>query len=355
MLSEVVMKRRRLLPIVGSICLMVVIAALPFLAACAAEAPTPSPTPTPTPTPTTPPAPAPAEEYPTRGIEIICGFGVGSGTDLLSRKVAEIASEYLGVPIHVTNAPGSSGMVGLGKVRSKPADGYTLGIITSSGLIGVTMGKYEEQLSNFTPVALMQLPAVWFFVRYDSPYKDFGELLEAAKTKEIKVIGSGATSGQALHIAYINWKMGTKLTFVPMSKQSERNAALLGGHAEAATDEIGDIYEELVATKTIRPLVVFYPERDPRLPDIPSSWEYDLPISLPTFRGYVVKKGTPESAVKKLEEALKYVNEHPAYKEWVKDMYLVPGGFKDSAEFAQFLDEKTAFLKDVLPKIGWMQ
>jgi len=51
------MKRRKFFTIVGSLCLMVVIAALPFMAACAAPAPTPTPTPTPTPIPT--PAPVP--------------------------------------------------------------------------------------------------------------------------------------------------------------------------------------------------------------------------------------------------------------------------------------------------------
>jgi len=46
------MKNKRLLVLVGSICLILALAALPFLTACPAPAETPTPTPT-TPTPTT--------------------------------------------------------------------------------------------------------------------------------------------------------------------------------------------------------------------------------------------------------------------------------------------------------------
>jgi len=326
------MKKRSLLSVLGIVYLAAAVISLPSAGAVAAEA-----------------------KYPTRGIEIICGFGVGSGTDILSRKVADLAPNYIGVPFHVVNAPGSSGMVGLRRLLAQPADGYTMGIITSSGLIGLSTGKFKESLSEFTPLALFQLPAVWILVQYDAPYKDFGEFLEAAKTKEIRVIGSGARSGQALHVGYINKKKGTKFVFVPMAKQAERNAAMLGKHVEACTDEIGDIYEELVATKKIRPLVVFYPERDPRLPNVASSWEYDLPISVPTFRGFLLKSATPEPIVKKLTAAMKQVHDDTQYQTYVKDLFLVPGGFKNDVEFAKFLDEKSSLIRKTAEEIGWIK
>jgi len=59
------MKGKKLPVLVGVICLTVIIAAIPFMAACQQEAPTPTPTPSPTPTPAptpTPTPPAPDEE-----------------------------------------------------------------------------------------------------------------------------------------------------------------------------------------------------------------------------------------------------------------------------------------------------
>lgn len=53
------MKKKRLLTLVGSVCLILVLASLPFMGACAKPAPAPAPVPTPAP----PPPPAPAREY----------------------------------------------------------------------------------------------------------------------------------------------------------------------------------------------------------------------------------------------------------------------------------------------------
>jgi len=54
------MERKRLLALIGSMCLILMLAAMPFMGACAPEEPTPTPTPTPPkPTPTPPPPPPP--------------------------------------------------------------------------------------------------------------------------------------------------------------------------------------------------------------------------------------------------------------------------------------------------------
>lgn len=53
------MKKKKLLTLASSVCLILVLAALPFMAACAEPAPAPTPTPTPAPTPTPTPTPTP--------------------------------------------------------------------------------------------------------------------------------------------------------------------------------------------------------------------------------------------------------------------------------------------------------
>jgi len=55
------LSKGKLLILIGSICLIIALATLPFLAGCAKSAPAPAPTPTPMPTPTPAPSPAPPE------------------------------------------------------------------------------------------------------------------------------------------------------------------------------------------------------------------------------------------------------------------------------------------------------
>ncbi len=64
---KIQLKRTKLLTILGGICLVLILAVLPFMAACAAPAPAPTPTPTPMPTPT--PLP-PAEPYVIKSVSI---------------------------------------------------------------------------------------------------------------------------------------------------------------------------------------------------------------------------------------------------------------------------------------------
>ena len=54
------MRKERLLPLLCSICMVLILATLPFAAACAQPAPAPSPAPAPAPAPAPSPAPAPA-------------------------------------------------------------------------------------------------------------------------------------------------------------------------------------------------------------------------------------------------------------------------------------------------------
>ena len=68
--------------------------------------------------------------YPERKVEIIVGFGAGSGTDITARALSEPLSKVLGVPVVVTNIEGSQGLNGLEYVYKQPADGYTLFLTT---------------------------------------------------------------------------------------------------------------------------------------------------------------------------------------------------------------------------------
>jgi len=48
-------------------------------------------------------APAAAQEYPTRAVRILVGFGAGGPTDLIARIVAERLTEKFGQPFIVEN------------------------------------------------------------------------------------------------------------------------------------------------------------------------------------------------------------------------------------------------------------
>src|SRR3974377_2480143 len=79
--------------------------------------------------------PAFAAEFPNKPINLIIPYPPGGSIDLPSRALANGAGKLLGQPIICENKAGGGGSVGPSIVVSKPPDGYTLGIITSSPTI----------------------------------------------------------------------------------------------------------------------------------------------------------------------------------------------------------------------------
>ena len=59
-----------------------------------------------------------AQDWPSRPIRIIVGFGPGGGTDIVSRILAQSMQEKLGQPVVVENRPGAAGRSGRKRSRA---------------------------------------------------------------------------------------------------------------------------------------------------------------------------------------------------------------------------------------------
>src|SRR5690606_9523422 len=74
-----------------------------------------------------------AHTYPETGksVRLVVPFAPGSGTDLMTRILAEDMQAGLGVPIVVENKPGANGYVAAEYISKQAPDGYTLLLGTS--------------------------------------------------------------------------------------------------------------------------------------------------------------------------------------------------------------------------------
>src|SRR5512134_1233993 len=78
---------------------------------------------------------ASAQNWPTRPVNIMVGFGAGSTPDLVSRVVADHLQKKFGQPFVVHNRPGAGGNIGLDAVAKADPDGYTIGTTIPGPLI----------------------------------------------------------------------------------------------------------------------------------------------------------------------------------------------------------------------------
>ena len=133
---------------------------------------------------------------PNKPVNLVVPWGAGGATDGVSRQTAMVVEKILGQKIVVVNQPGASGSVGTKNVLDKPREGlyWTAGAVKDLGVYKV-QGLMDTTLDDWQIFLNFAIPNV-VAVNASTPYKDFGELLEAFKANpgKIKVATAGVNS-----------------------------------------------------------------------------------------------------------------------------------------------------------------
>ena len=75
---------------------------------------------------------AQAQEYPTRLIKIVQGFGPGGNVDIIARILAHQLQKSLGQSVVVEAKPGAAGSLAAESIARSDPDGYTLLVLPSA-------------------------------------------------------------------------------------------------------------------------------------------------------------------------------------------------------------------------------
>jgi tripartite-type tricarboxylate transporter receptor subunit TctC len=280
--------------------------------------------------------PAAAQDYPSKPIEVIVGFAPGGGTDMIARTVADVGQKYVGQPLVVVNKPGASGIIGAQHVASAQPDGYT--VLVAGGSETVSTPHYRSipfsPVDDFEPVIRFMIERLNFYVRTDSPWKTFPDLVADAKKNPDKY--SYATAGVGgLHYSTMvvaAKRAGFSMTHVPYKGGAETLAALAGGHVDVAMASPNEAFA-LVQGGRVRPLATASIERSPTEPNTPTLRELGYDVYLENQKGFVLPKGTPKPIVQQLHDRLKKVFDDPQFKASAEKLklelsYLDPEQFR---------------------------
>src|SRR5690349_17597678 len=95
------------------------------------------------------------DNYPTKPVKIVIGFGPGSGTDIVARMLADEFSKAFGQPFIVENKPGAAAQIAAREVKVAAPDGYTL-LLTSNTTHSVNPHIFKtlpyDPIADFTPI-----------------------------------------------------------------------------------------------------------------------------------------------------------------------------------------------------------
>jgi tripartite-type tricarboxylate transporter receptor subunit TctC len=286
------------------------------------------------------------ERYPSRPIEFVVPWGPGGGADQLARKLQRLIEPELKVSLPVVNVPGATGGTGMTKMLSAPADGYSISVYIADTHALMATGSPRWKAGDFVPLGIMIRQPSALFVKMDSPFKTWTDVVKAAKANpgklKVAILGFGSVDDMALK--YMEQK-GIRFTGVPYAKPGERYTAILGGHADLLYEQPGDV-RSFLDQKQMRAILIFNRERVlPDFADVMSSKEAGLEVYLPQFRSLIARAGTPPERVKVLADAIAKAANDPEYYGFLKESLALRDSFIPAAAAGKFLDGELAALQ----------
>ncbi len=262
-----------------------------------------------------------AAEYPTKPVTLLVAYPAGGETDIGGRIVANIAEKDLGQPLIVVNKGGAGGQIGWTELAKQKPDGYYIGFVNLPSLNTHVLDperKATFTLDSFVPIINQVVDPVCFYVKPESPYKTFKDLMEDAKKRpgKITMTTTGIMSNEHLGILLLEQAAKVKFRLVHFDGSAQINTALMGGQVDVGVDNVGGPWTSRVKGGQARPLVVMDTERSKFYPNIPTTVEQGYPkVLMSSSRGIVGPKGIPEPILKKLQAAFKKAMETPEHIE----------------------------------------
>ena len=213
-----------------------------------------------------------AEAWPTRPITIIVPFSAGSGTDIVTRIIAQPLGIALGQNIVVDNRQGANGGIAAAYVAKAPPDGYTLLMSTNSPHSAnpfLLKNLAYDPVKDFAPITRIGSFTLMFVINPSIPAKTIPELIAYAKANPGKLTyASGNTSGILAGETLKHWA-GIDILQVPYKSVPPALNDVIAGRVSMTFSDLTPGLPHVNAG-TLRALGITRLRRSVLLPDLPT-------------------------------------------------------------------------------------
>ena len=277
-----------------------------------------------------------AQDWPSRPVHILVGFGAGGGTDVATRILAEGLSGSLGQQFTVENRPGAGGTIAGGVAARAPKDGYNLLAISMGHAVSAVTVKQVpyDPVNDFAPVGIFTNSAFVIAVARNSPATDIKSLVEYVNKQSGKLNYSTVGLGSTQHLIAEHLRQRTAMNAQAVSYRTsgEVVGALLRGDTAFAVELYHPIRGQ-VDSGDLRLIAVATPNRWPGLENVPTLAESGVPgIAYLGWYGLMFPAGTPQPIITKLHKTMKEV----LAKDTIKKRLEAAGALANLSSPAEF-------------------
>src|SRR5258706_4985809 len=214
-----------------------------------------------------------AAAYPDKPVRMVVPFPPGGGTDVVARAIAQKLSEQWRQMVIVDNRPGAASMIGTEILAHSVPDGYTLGFVSMSHTINVSI--YEklpyDPIADFTPIILAATAPNVLVVNPAVGAKTVAELVKIAKARPGKLNFPSSGNGGVSHLSaeMFRYAAGIDITHVPYRGAGPALTSLLAHETQLMMATTPVALPQMKAGRLIA-LAITSRARSPLAPELPT-------------------------------------------------------------------------------------
>ena len=278
--------------------------------------------------------------WPTKPVKIIVPFPPGGSVDQLGRILSAKLTAQLGQQFIVENKTGASGSIGTAAVASSPPDGHTFGLVFDTHAVNPsTIPKMPfDTLKDLASVMLVSTAAMAIVAHEKQPYKDFRDLLAAAKKKPKAVAYGSVGTGSLGHLAMtqVGEILGIEFNHIPYRGGGPLMNDAVNGQVPVAIATVF-VTNPHVQSGKVRALGVTSAKPTPQMPGVKPIADQGVPnYSAVAWWGVIAPGKTPPPVINRIYEEINKALKDPGIAQQLsaQGMDLIAG---KPAEFDKFL------------------
>ena len=254
--------------------------------------------------------------WPAKPVKIISVFPPGGSVDQVARIFAAQLTTQTGQQFIVDNKGGASGSIGTQAVATAPPDGYTFGVVFDTHGVNPSLipNIPFDTVKDLASVMLVGTSPMAIVTHVSQPYKDFREVLAAAKAKPGSIAFGSIGTGSLGHLAMLQIGNLQKVEFthIPYRGGGPLMTDAIGGQVPLAIGTVFLVNPHVKGGK-LRALAVTSSKPSPQLPGVATVADQGVPgFSALAWWGVIAPAGTPSAIVKRMYEELSKALKDPA-------------------------------------------
>lgn len=261
-----------------------------------------------------------AQNYPSKPVRLIVPWAAASGTDLMSRMIAQKLGENLGVQVVVDNRGGAGATIGTELAAKSAPDGYALyiGGSVSMAISPVIYPKVGyDSVRDFAPVSLITRFYNALSVHPSVPAKSVRDLITIAKTRPGALVVPSAGAGSTSHLAaeLFQSMTGTQMLHVPYKGGGQMVIAVISGEGQVMFSPVSTAVPH-GKTGKLRLLGVSSAARIASLPELPTIAETITGYEYGGWQGLLAPAGTPADIINRLHAGVLKIIATPEFRDY---------------------------------------